>query len=260
MSTQQPQYMERVNRLKNRVLSTRPEMDLENARLLTEGFREAEGLPLVVRKAKAFQKQCQEKTVTIWDDELIVGCSGSKTRAGILCADTCWSVLNAELETISERRYDPFYLQPEDKQIFEQEIRPYWKGRSNFEEWLAQIPDDTRALRDHGVVYINRKAVRGWGETTAGYEWIIREGVKGISRVVAERKARLDITVPGDYEKDYYLNSLLIVGQGMVALAERYAAEAERQAEAEQNPRRKQELQQIAATCRHVPANPARTF
>lgn len=258
--SQQPKYMERVNRLKSRVLGTRPEMDLENARILTEGFREAEGNPLVVRKAMAFRKQCREKTVQIWDDELIVGCSGSKTRAGILCADTCWSVLDAELETISQRRYDPFYLTPADRQVFAEQIRPYWKGRSNYEEWLVQIPEDTRALRDNGVVYINRKAVRGWGETTAGYEWIIREGVAGITRVVRERKAKLDLTVPGDYEKDYYLNSLLIVGEGMVALAERYAAEAGRLAAMETNPRRKAELQEIAAVCRRVPANPARTF
>jgi len=259
-TAQQPAYMERVNRLKRRVLGTRPEMDLENARILTEGFREAEGNPLVVRKAKAFRKQCQEKTVTIWDDELIVGCSGSKTRAGILCADTCWSVLNDELDTISERRYDPFHLKPEDRQVFEEQIRPYWKGRSNYEEWLVQIPDDTRELRDNGVVYINRKAVRGWGETTAGYAWFIREGVSGIVRLVKERKAKLDLTVPGDYEKDYYLNSLLIVAEGMITLAERYAAEAERLAGSEANPRRRQELLEIAAVCRHVPAHPARTF
>ncbi|MEL7566047.1 MAG: formate C-acetyltransferase/glycerol dehydratase family glycyl radical enzyme [Dehalobacterium sp.] len=257
---QKPEYMKRVNRLKNRVLGTRPEMDLENARILTEGFQEAEGEPLVVRKAKAFRKQCQEKTVTIWDDELIVGCSGSKTRAGILCADTCWSVLNDELDTISERRYDPFYLRPEDRKIFENEIRPYWKGRSNYEEWLVQVPDDTRELRDNGVIYINRKAVRGWGETTAGYEWLIREGVSGIVKVVEKRRAELDITVPGDYEKDYYLKSMLIVAEGIINLAERYAKEAERLASMEQDPQRKKELLEIAEICHHVPANPARTF
>ena len=253
-------YMERVNRLKKRVLGTRPEMDLENAKLLTEGFRAAEGDPLVVRKAKAFRKQCREKTVTIWDDELIVGSSGSKTRAGILCADTCWSVLNDELETINQRRYDPFYLNPEDKSIFEKEIRPYWKGHSTYEEWLVQIPDDTRELRDNGVVYIDRKAVRGWGETTAGYEWLIREGVAGIVNVVTKRKAELDITVPGDYEKDYYLKSLLLVAEGMVTLAERYALEAECLAVLETDPQRKKELLEIAEVCRQVPANPARTF
>ena len=123
-TVQEPKYMERINRLKSRVLATQPEMDLENAKILTAGFQEAEGEPLVVRKAKAFRKQCQEKTVTIWDDELIVGCSGSKMRAGILCADTCWSVLDDELSTISQRRYDPFDLKPADQKIFEETIRP----------------------------------------------------------------------------------------------------------------------------------------
>ncbi|KUO52698.1 MAG: pyruvate formate-lyase [Desulfitibacter sp. BRH_c19] len=259
-TAQKPKYMERVNRLKTRVLETRPEMDLENARLLTGGFREAEGEPLVVRKAKAFRKQCLEKTVTIGDDELIIGCSGSKIRAGILCADSCWSVLNDEVETISKRHYDPFYLKPEDRKIFEEEIRPYWKGKSNYEEWLAQIPDDTRELRDNGVIYIDRKAVRGWGETTAGYEWLIREGVSGIVKVVEKRKAELDITKPGDYEKDYYLNALLIVADGMIKLAERYATEADRLAGIETDSQRKKELLEIAEICRHVPANPARNF
>ena len=104
-SDQNPAYMARVTRLKNRVILTRPEMDLQNAAILTEGFIESEGEPLVVRKAKAFRRQCQKKTVKIWDDELIVGCSGSKIRAGILCADSCWSVLNEELDTISNKLF-----------------------------------------------------------------------------------------------------------------------------------------------------------
>lgn len=260
ITASQPAYFERINRLKERVLETKPEMDLENARLLTKGFRETEGEPLVLRKAKAFRTQCIEKTVRIWDDELIVGCSGSKIRAGILCADSCWSVLDKELDTISERRYDPFHLKPEDRQIFEEEIRPYWKGRSNYEEWLAQIPEQTRALRDNGVVYIDRKAVRGWGETTAGYEWLITTGLNGIAKTVKSRRAELDITRPGDYKKDYYLQALLIVADGMIKLAERYAEEAERLAASAADLRRKNELSDIARICRHVPAEPARTF
>lgn len=126
-------YMDRVNQLKDRVLNTRPEMDLENAVLLTRGFQESEGEPFVVQKAYAFRKQCSEKTVKIWDGELIVGTSGSKQRAGLLCADTCWSVLDDELDTINQREYDPFYLTDEDRKNFEEIIRPYWKGRSTFE-------------------------------------------------------------------------------------------------------------------------------
>jgi len=255
-----PLYMRRIDRLKNRVISTRPEMDLENARILTKAFRASAGEPLVLRKAKAFRLQCQEKSIKIWEDELIVGCPGSKIRGGILCADTCWSVLNEELETISSRSYDPFYLNSEDRKMFEEEIRPFWHGRSNFEEWLAQIPDDTRELRDAGVVYINRKAVRGFGETTAGYSWLISQGVSGIESVINEKRATLDLTVPGDYEKDYYLKSLLIVADGMKILASRYAGEAERLAALEEDSTRKRELLEIAEICRRVPENPAATF
>jgi hypothetical protein len=60
-SGQAPAYLKRIARLKERVLSTKPEMDLENARLLTAGFHEAEGEPLVLRKAKAFQKTVPAK-------------------------------------------------------------------------------------------------------------------------------------------------------------------------------------------------------
>ena len=145
-----------------------PEIDLEDARILTESFLETEGEALVTRKAKAFLKQCREKTVKIWDDELVVGNAGSKIRGGILSADVCWSVLDRELDTINSRQYDKFHLLPEDRRTFEEVIRPYWKGRSNYEEWLARIPDDVAALRDNGALYIDKKAVRGWGEITAG--------------------------------------------------------------------------------------------
>ncbi|MBW1636009.1 MAG: pyruvate formate lyase family protein, partial [Deltaproteobacteria bacterium] len=252
--------MDRIGRLKNRVIVTRPEMDLENARLLTEGFIESEGEPLVVRKAIAFNTQCLKKTIKIWDDELIVGCSGSKIRGGILCADSCWSVLDDELDTIAGRQYDPFHLKEEDRNLFEAVIKPYWKGRSNYEEWLTQIPDDTRKLRDNGVVYINRKAVRGFGETTAGYEWLLHAGISGIEASIKERRDKLDITVPGDYEKDCYLKALLIVADGMKILALRYGDEAKRLAMAEQDERRREELLEIAEVCRSVPAKPAKSF
>jgi formate C-acetyltransferase len=255
-----PAYMERISFLKQRVLNTTPEMDLENARLLTEGFREAEGRPLVIRKANAFRKQCYEKKVVIWDQELIVGCPGSKIRGGILCADSCWSVLDSELDTINTRKYDPFTLKDDDREIFENEIRPYWQGRSNYEEWLAQIPEETRILRDNGVVYINRKAVRGWGETTAGYKWLINEGLEGIVSRIEARKANLDITRAGDYEKYCYLEALLIVADGMARLAGRYALEAERQAASEEDANRREELLEIATVCKQIPAGPARTF
>lgn len=253
-------YLDRVNRLKERVLNTRPEMDLENAVILTRGVKESEGEPWVVQKAYAFRKQCMEKTVKIWDDELIVGNSGSKQRGGLLNPDTCWSVLDDELDTISERKYDPFFLTDIDRKRFVDEIRPYWKGRSTYEKWLKQIPEETRILRDCGVLYINRKAVRGWGETTAGYELIINEGLEGIRRRIEEKKATLNITKPGHYEQMVYLRALSMAADGVDKLSKRYAEEALRLAAVEEDAQRKKELEEIAEVCNRVPEKPARTF
>lgn len=253
-------YMDRINRLKAKVFDTYPEIDLEGAKLLTQSFLETQGEYFVTRKAKAFLKQCQEKNITIWNDELIVGNAGSKIRGGILSADVCWSVLDKELDTINTREYDKFNLRLEDRKMFEEFIRPYWKGRSNYEEWLARIPSDVAALRDNGALYIDKKAVRGWGEVTAGYEWFINNGVEGLVEKIKARKAKLDATIPGDYEKDVYLDALLIAAEGIVTLAERYAIEADRLAALEENPKRRKELERIAQTCHRVPAKPARTF
>ena len=50
-------YMERIRLIKDRVVNTRPEMDLENAKIMTESFKETAGEPLCIRKAKAFRRQ-----------------------------------------------------------------------------------------------------------------------------------------------------------------------------------------------------------
>ena len=253
-------YMDRINFMKDRVVHVTPEMDLENARIMTESFRETAGEPMCIRKAKAFRKQCMEKTVKIWDKELIVGCSGSKMRGGILCVDTCWSILDDEIDTINDRKYDPFKLLPEDREMFLSEIKPFWQGKSTYEAWLKQIPDDCRDLRDTGQVYINRKAVRGWGECTAGYKQIVTEGIESICDTIREKLAALDPADAYDLDKMDYYNALLISAEGIMALAKRYAMEAERLAAEETDEVRKAELLKIAENCHHSPKYPARNF
>jgi formate C-acetyltransferase len=258
--SEKPAYLERIKRLKDRVMETRPSMDLENAKILTESFQQTESQPNVLRKAKAFREQCRRKTVTIWDDELIVGCSGSRIRGGILCADVCWSILDRELDTISNRPFDPFYLDEESRNIFLETVKPFWKGKSNYEQWLAQMPEDVAELRENTVIYIDRKAVRGPGELTAGFDLLLAEGINGIIARIEKKKAAIDPAQPGSYPKRTYLEALKIVAEGIITLAERYGEEAERMAAEEQNPVRREELAEIAGICRYVPANPARTF
>lgn len=253
-------YMKRIAYLKDRVINTRPEVDLEPAVLLTESFKSTGGLPWVLRKAKGVKHQCENKSVTIWPRELIVGCSGAKIRGGIVSADSCWSVLDDELETISTRRYDPFFISEQEKEVFRKNIKPFWEGRSVFEEWLAQIPEDVKTLKDNGAIFIDRKFVRGWGEVTAGYTDVINEGILSICRRIKEKMEGLDTTLPGDYEKEIYYKALLASAEGVIALAGRYSAEAARLAATEEDVERRAELLEISRICAKVPAHPAESF
>ena len=92
-------YMKRIRLIKDRVENTRPEMDLENAKIMTESFKETAGEPLCIRKAKAFRRQCREKTVKIWDQELIVGGVGNDNEATNVIAGEMFTFISNEIES-----------------------------------------------------------------------------------------------------------------------------------------------------------------
>lgn len=253
-------YMNRIEKLRERVVNATPTMDIENALILTESFRKTEALPRENRKAKAFKDVCSKKTVTIWDHELIVGCSGKLPRGGVLCADVCWSVLDKELDTISTRPYDPFFISEEDKKLFRQVIKPYWLGRSNFEKWEAQAPQDIVDLKENAVIYIDRKAVRGPGELTPDYRELLAEGMEGIIEYIKGKRKEYDLSKANHYPRIAYLDAMITAAQGMIILGKRYRDEALHLAGNEKDQKRKQELEQIATVFETIPAKPATTF
>ena len=253
-------YQDRINKLRERVVNSTPTMDIENALILTKSYKKTEALPREMRKALAFKDVCSQKSITIWDHELICGCSGKVPRGGVLCADVCWSVLDKELDTISTRPFDPFYISKEDKELFRQEIKPYWLGRSNFEKWEAQAPDDIVDLKKNAVIYIDRKAVRGPGELTPNYEELLHDGMEGIIAYIEKKKSELSLSKPNHYSKIAYLDAMITAAQGMIILGERYKKEALRLASVEQDEIRRAELEQIADVFSRIPAQPATTF
>ncbi|WP_293008471.1 MULTISPECIES: glycyl radical protein [unclassified Oscillibacter] len=254
------QYMRRIEALRRQYLGTRVEMDVYNAKYLTEGFKESEGQPWIIQKAIGYRNQCRKKNIYIQDSELLVGGVAFKPRAGILCADSSASIIANELDTISTRRFDPFYLSEEGKRVYTEDVRDYWKDKCVLDRWRKLAPEDMETLRDNGIIYIDRKAVRGYGETTPSWTMVLQKGIAGIRKEAEEAMAKLDDSVPGDLEKMFFYKSELIVCEGIITLANRHADLAEEQATACADPVRKAELMKIAEVCRWVPEHPARTF
>ena len=251
----------RVKKAIERVLKTKPSIDLERAKIVTETFMKTEGEPWVLRRAKAFKEQCSKQPVFIQEGELIVGNPGSVPRAGVLCPDVSYRYLDEELDTISSREQDPFKVTEEQKKLFREFIKPYWKGKNLDDAWMARVPDDIQKLIVRtSILDVEAKAQNGPGEQSAGIEFFITNGLQGIREKIRCKLNTLTLSVPGDYEKITYLNSLLIVSEGIEILANRYATLAEEQANEEKNPQRKAELEKIAKICHWVPLNPARNF
>ena len=252
--------MDRIDKLRERYLDTRVDMDVYNAKYLTEGFKETEGQPWIIQKATGYLHQCQKKNIYILDDELLVGGAGFKPRSGILCADSSCSILDRELDTISTRKFDPFYLSEEGKKVFTEEVSDYWKNKCVLDRWQAMAPEDMKTLRDNGMIYIDRKAVRGYGETTPAWDLILTEGIGSIRAKAVAALEKLDDAKVGDLEKIHFLKSEIIVCDGIITLANRHADLAELMASDCKDSVRKAELEKIAAVCRRVPEHPATSY
>ncbi len=92
------------------------------------------------------------------------------------------------------------------------------------------------------------------------FERVLRLGVTGVRALIARFRSRLALTRAEDQEQDYFYQGCLAALDGMVALARKYAEEAERQAAGEADPARQAELCEIARICRKVPEFPAESF
>jgi len=252
---------ERIHRLRDAYFTYRPALCLERALAYTRSYRETEGLATPLRRAYAFRRACDEKSITILDDELIVGMPAFQPRAGVFCPEIAWQWLERELDTIATREQDPYAITEEQKELFATEIAPYWRGRSMEEYFLANLPEATRSIAvETGIIDVEIKSQSGPGEFSPGYANILlKRGLAGVAEDAKAHLARLDPANPDDYGKIDFLESVLIVVEGASRLAARYADEAERLAESAEPPRA-EELREIADVCRRVPLEPPQTF
>lgn len=181
---------------------------------------------------------------------------GFKPRAGILNPDSASGVIEKEVDTISTRPFDPFYLSEEGKKIYLEEVKDYWKNKCVLDRWRLMAPKDMETLRTNGIIFIDRKAVRGYGETTVDWRRLLKVGIGGIKKEAEEALAKLDDAVPGDLEKSFFYRAEIMVADAVIHLAHRHAELAEQKAAECADPARKAELLKIAEVCRWVPEHP----
>ncbi|HKK42028.1 MAG TPA: trans-4-hydroxy-L-proline dehydratase [Bacteroidales bacterium] len=245
---------ERVRRLREQSLNTVESISVERAVLVTEFYSsdEARELSAPVRRARAFEYILRNKKLFINDGELIVGERGPAPKATPTYPEISLHSLK-DLDILDSRDKVSFRVSREVRDIYRDEIIPFWKGRSNRDRIMNLMQPGWIDAYEAGV-FTEFQEQRAPGHTVLGYK-MFRTGFLKIKEEIKESVDSLDFyNDPEACARLEELKAMDIACDAIMMFAGRYADELERMAASENNSIRKTELEKMVAVCRRVPA------
>ena len=252
----------RVEKIRQNYINTKPSISYERANIWTQSFQRTEGLPMAIRTAQAFYDTCNELCVNIFEGELIVGASGEFRKCGILTPEFAWKWVDDEMDNFPQRPQDPYEMTEQQREFVRKNIFPYWKGKSVEDAFLARTSEETKKIGvDTGFLDTDSKWRNGIGEISPDYiDQLFPKGFSGIKKEAENYIAQLNETIAEEKDKITFYRSIILVCDGIIRLANRYAEKAVEMAQEEKDTIRKLELLEIAEICEKVPENPPTSF
>ncbi|MCP4373794.1 MAG: formate C-acetyltransferase/glycerol dehydratase family glycyl radical enzyme, partial [Deltaproteobacteria bacterium] len=249
---------DRIKRLRRQSFEAVPAISIERALLETEFYQAHLGkYSTPVMRAMFFKYLCEKKTIYIGKDELIVGERGPVPKSVPTFPElTCHT--GEDLKTLNNREMTPFKISEEDIHIYENQVLPYWKGRSMRDRVFDQVPEEWRAAYKAGF-FTEFMEQRAPGHTTLD-DVIYKKGMLDFKQEIAQSILSLDyLKDPEASDKAETLKAMEIACDAAIVFAERHADLAEERALTEEDKVRKEELLNIARVCRrvatHAPGN-----
>jgi pyruvate formate-lyase/glycerol dehydratase family glycyl radical enzyme len=251
-------YKDRISRMKKEVVSRPHELCIERAKLFTESYKTTKDEPQNIRFAKAMYHLLNNMTIIIWDDEFIVGNRCSKFVGTPLYPEVRVDTLEQDLELYNSRDIQRFLLSDEDKKVLKREIIPYWKNeedtvKSRFDSYLnPELTDLMLSL----LYIVDTNMTNGVGHFFPGHENVLKLGFNGL---IQKAKAKIN-DFSKDREKLNFLESVIIVLEGVQRFIQRFSTLANEMAENEPINLRKNELLEISEICSKISSNPPESF
>lgn len=234
----------------------RPEirLDLQRSRLMTESFKETDGQPMVIRRAKALAHVLDHMDIFIQEWERIVGYQTSSPEGLYHPIDMNWRSVKRLVNSDAGKTL----LDEEGKEELE-ELCEYWNGKCMSDRHQKMFTGKLGKYWPYEGTFLWSA---GWAELgMPDYQALFNMGLKGRIEMVEDRLALIEETVPPDYiDQKEFLQSVVIVLRAAINFAHRYADLATAMASNERDDARRARLQEIAGTCAWVPENPPRTF
>ncbi|MFC1944218.1 glycyl radical protein [Chloroflexota bacterium] len=230
---------------------------LERARLVTESYKETEGEPWTIRRAKALSKILNNMTIYIEDGQLLVGNFASSPDHVAWYPDIYTEWLEDSWHDVHKDVLD------EAGKAELNELHKYWRdGRSCHRRLMAALPKDVKRF-----AYFQNASQWGWHMHQAvvlGLERPFKFGFSGLIKQVEDQIKALEADNSihaADYvERREFLQSMIIALQANIDFAARYSKLAREMAAEAKDPSEKSRLEMIAEVCDWVPANPPRSL
>jgi len=218
--------MPRIQALRQYYLNSERQICAVRSHLATESWKETEGQPLHIRRAKLFAKICDEIPIAIFEHELIVGSQTAFLRGVGLQLDFSPKV-GFEVEQGDRRlRADQakgIVCEEDLKTIVEDSH--YWKGRSPGDVILDAIREEMGPAFEYISYDLFTRAYGGFSQFSpeADYEKVLSCGLRGIIAEIDQEMASLQFTSPQDGKKYHFLRAVKICCEAEIRLARRYA-------------------------------------
>lgn len=234
---------ERIDRLRKKMQKRTASICAERALIYTKSFRETEGEPYIIRKAKAFAKTLQEMTIYIEEDSLIFGNMANRNFAAPIFPEYSIDWVIDELDAFAKRTGDVFMIDEDVKEEL-RSIAPYWSGHTHEDAVRRHMPEVNLLSEKQGVLHRGGISMSGDGHIVPDHEKVLAVGFGGIIEEAKQRKAETE-----DPEKLAYYDAVIISMQASLDFIKRYGRLAEELATAA-NGKRKEEYEQIAVMCK----------
>jgi pyruvate formate-lyase/glycerol dehydratase family glycyl radical enzyme len=224
-------------------------LDLQRSRLLTESYRETDGEPMVIRRARALEKILGNMDIYIQDWERIVGNNVPTPEGLYFGIDMNWR----SVQRIVNRSEGLGLLDDAGREeLFK--LTEYWRGKSMSDIQQRMFTgDELKYWKYDGTLLWTH-----WSELgIPDYEKVFRIGLKGLIEEAQDRLAHIDLEVPPDYvEQKEFLQAVIIALNAVIGFAGRYAEKARQMASQCSDPEDAERLHRIAETCARVPEHP----
>lgn len=252
----------RTKLLNEQLMDVVPEMCVERARLVTESYKETEGEPMPVRRAKAMMNVLSKMSIFIQENQFIVGTQASRLRAVPIFPETEATYIREEIDLFETRQQDRISVPKTVRNELLEKVIPYWENKTIKKIVLEALPPEIRetVLLKNQIFSVDIHMSGSIGHVICDYSKVLKYGFSGLKKQVQEKMDEVDFTNPDEVERYNFYRAELILCDAMILWAKRYAQLAKQEALKQKDRRIKEEYERIAAICSRVPEHPARTF